>query len=75
MRIQEMTNQSRFDFHAIMVCEHCGNTNKLTTGYDDSFYHNNVIPAMTCVKCGLNRAGENPKVKNDYGTGPVTVTS
>ena len=52
MRIKKITSQNRRDFRAIMVCEHCNATEKLNSGYDDAYYHNKVIPAMKCEKCG-----------------------
>ncbi len=52
MKIKEITSQHRRDFRAIMECEHCGNEQNLTSGYDDDFYHQKVIPAMECEKCG-----------------------
>ena len=52
MRIKKITSQSRRDFSAILVCGHCEAEEKLTTGYDDSYYHQNVIPAMVCKSCG-----------------------
>lgn len=55
MFIQEITWQNRNDFHAIMQCEHCDTTRKLTAGYDDLNYHQNVIPAMSCSACGEKR--------------------
>lgn len=58
MKIQSITNRYRNDFDAIMVCEHCGATRELTTGYNDSNYHNNVIPRMACKVCGKNRNGD-----------------
>jgi transcription elongation factor Elf1 len=57
MKIKEVTSRSNFDFTAVLVCEHCGHEGVLTTGYDDSFYHNRVIPVIQCKSCGLNRAG------------------
>jgi transcription elongation factor Elf1 len=51
MRIKEITDQSRRDFHAIYECEHCGHTHK-GYGYDDANFHQNVIPKMKCEKCG-----------------------
>ena len=51
MRIKTITNQSRRDFTAIYECEHCGNTVE-DSGYDDSYFHQNVIPNMTCKECG-----------------------
>ena len=58
MKIKEVTSQSRNDFSAIMECEHCGHLHKLTTGYDDAYYHERVIPGMFCKACKKNRAGE-----------------
>ena len=57
MKIKEITSHMGNDFSATMECEHCGHLAKLTTGYDDSFYHSRVIPAMRCIKCGKDRAG------------------
>jgi hypothetical protein len=60
MKIREILNQHRNDFTATMECEHFGKTSKLTSGYDDDFYHDRVIPAMHCKYCGKNRDGESP---------------
>ena len=57
MKIKEILSQNRRDFQAIYECEHCGNTVK-ESGYDDTNFHNNVIPKMICKKCG-KIAGEN----------------
>lgn len=73
MKIQDITSESGNDFSAIMVCEHCGVTHKITSGYHDNFYHTKVIPAMTCKLCGLNRAGESPDEKNNNGTAHVPM--
>lgn len=58
MKIKEITWQSRRDFNANLECEHCGNIELLNSGYDDSYYHKEVIPKMKCKKCGKN-SGEN----------------
>ena len=71
MKIQKVVSRSRYDFTAIMECEHCGSTQDLKTGYDDSYYHAQVIPAMTCKACGRNRAGVVPAERNDDGLKPV----
>ena len=55
MKIKEITSQYRRDFTAIYVCEHCGDECK-ASGYDDANFHNNVIPAMKCQKCGKKAA-------------------
>lgn len=52
MKIKKITYQARRDFSAILECEHCEETQILTTGYDDDNYHQNVIPKMVCKSCG-----------------------
>lgn len=52
MKIKKMLSQHRRDFTATMVCEHCAHEQKLSGGYDDAYYHNSVIPNMTCDSCG-----------------------
>jgi len=51
MKIKEITSQSRRDFQAIYVCEHCGNEER-GSGYDDIYFHEQVIPKKKCSKCG-----------------------
>ena len=51
MKIKKILNQSRRDFTAIYECEHC-NHEEEGSGYDDDNFHRNVIPKMTCSKCG-----------------------
>lgn len=51
MRIKEIISQHRRDFTAIYECEHCGHTGK-GGGYDDAFFHENVIPKKECSQCG-----------------------
>lgn len=51
MQIKKITSQHRRDFQAIYVCEHCGDEHQ-DYGYDDSNFHQNVIPQMKCEKCG-----------------------
>jgi hypothetical protein len=57
MKIKEVTWQSRFDFEAILECEHCKNEQILMCGYDDSYYHARVLPSITCEKCKKDRSG------------------
>jgi DNA-directed RNA polymerase subunit RPC12/RpoP len=52
MKIKAITSQSRRDFYAIYVCEHCGEEST-GSGYDDNNFHVNVIPKMKCKKCGF----------------------
>lgn len=57
MRIKSIISQHRRDFIADYECEWCGNVERLD-GYDDAYFHQNVIPTMKCKKCG-NVANEN----------------
>lgn len=56
MRIKEILWQHRRDFRALYECEHCGHERK-GSGYDDTYFHREVIPKMRCEKCGKT-AGE-----------------
>ena len=50
MRIKEIISQYRRDFTAIYACEHCGPV-ETKRGYDDAYFHNNVVPNMKCPQC------------------------
>lgn len=52
MKIKETLRQSRRDFTATLVCENCGTEEHLDSGYDDAYYHNNIIPSFKCKNCG-----------------------
>jgi transcription elongation factor Elf1 len=52
MKIHKVTYQHRRDFSAIYECEFCGHRQSDDAGYDDRFYHDNVIPNKKCEKCG-----------------------
>ena len=51
MKIKEIIYQHRRDFKAVYICEHCGHE-ETSSGYDDVYFHNTVIPDMKCKKCG-----------------------
>lgn len=51
MKIKRIVSQNRRDFTAIYECEHCGKEEK-SGGYDDAYFHNEVIPKMKCKECG-----------------------
>ncbi len=51
MKIKKILCQTRRDFRAIYVCEHCGHEYQ-SHGYDDDNFHRNVIPKMKCQSCG-----------------------
>lgn len=54
MKIKKITQQDRRDFTAIYEC-HCGHT-QTGSGYDDEYFHNEVMPRMKCKKCGQTSA-------------------
>ena len=58
MRIKQINSQHRRDFWADYECEHCGYIEKDKNGYDDTNFHQNVIPKMKCPQCGKT-ASEN----------------
>lgn len=68
MKIKEITSQNRRDFQAIYVCEHCGNEEK-RGGYDDGNFHQNVIPNMTCQKCGKKAPEDYRALSTKYPDG------
>jgi len=55
MKIIKKLEQHRRDFSADVICEWCGNTDTLQGGYDDRYYHDQVIPNMVCIVCGHSR--------------------
>ena len=69
MKIKKITWQHRRDFDAIIECEHCGNTEELKGGYDDAYYHSNVIPNFTCNKCGKKASDNYRPLTTKYSEG------
>jgi len=51
MKIKRIIYQNRRDFHADYECEHCGFIDEDKYGYDDAYFHQNVIPKMECPQC------------------------
>jgi len=70
MNIKKIISQNRRDFQAIYVCEHCGHEVK-SSGYDDSNFHQNVIPKMKCGKCGKTAGDEYRPLATKYPDGHV----
>ena len=68
MKIKSIISQHRRDFTAIYICESCNHEEK-GSGYDDSYFHNEVIPKMKCKACGAvapdNYRGIAPKYSAD----------
>jgi transcription elongation factor Elf1 len=63
MKIKKILDQTRRDFVAMMECQFCGHEEKNGSGYDDRYYHDNVIPEMKCKKCGKSTNSENATVE------------
>jgi len=70
MKIKKVLSQHRRDFSAIMECEFCGHEHKLTSGYDDRNYHDNVIPSMKCIKCEKSTKSEGGEIEHRPTTYP-----
>lgn len=66
MKIKKILRQVRRDFTASYECEHCGDEYE-GTGYDDSYYHRSVVPAMKCRKCDKTAGADYrpPATKHD----------
>ena len=65
MKIKRIRIQIRRDFRAIYECEHCGNE-KEGSGYDDTNFHQNVIPEMKCEGCGKTASGDYRPLTTKY---------
>lgn len=52
MKIKQINRQHRRDFYADYECEGCGHIEKNQPGYDDSYFHDTVVPSMICEQCG-----------------------
>lgn len=70
MKIKTITSQSRRDFYAIYECEHCGHEHK-GPGYDDTNFHQNVVPAMYCPACGKQAVDASAALEPKYPGGMV----
>lgn len=51
MKIKQILNQHRRDFRADFECEHCGFIERNKSGYDDTYYHQSVVPTLKCPEC------------------------
>lgn len=72
MKIKKLISQHRRDFTALMECEFCGYQEMDNSGYDDRYYHDNVIPNIKCTKCGestISKGGKIEKTTTRYPEG------
>ena len=60
MEIKKKLSQHRRDFDALYVCEFCG-FEKRGSGYDDHYFHSEVIPKMVCADCGKSSGAQSSK--------------
>jgi len=73
MKIIKIASQYRRDFYADMECEGCGNIDRKVSGYDDRYFHDEVIPnKIRCSNCGKTRSelgitGEKTETKYPEG--------
>ena len=66
MKIKQIKSQHRRDFYADYECEHCGHIEKDKSGYDDTNFHQNVIPDMECPECGKKSPKEYVPMETKY---------
>jgi rubrerythrin len=68
MKIKKITSMHRRDFSAIFVCEHCEYEHE-RDGYDDGYFHREVIPKMECPTCGKKAADDYQPMGTRYPDG------
>lgn len=68
MRIKKIIRQYRRDFTAIYICESCGNEEE-GSGYDDAYFHNEVVPKKKCSKCKKTAGANYQPRKTKYAEG------
>jgi C4-type Zn-finger protein len=51
MKLIRKTQQYRRDFSGILECQSCNHQQHLKSGYDDMYYHKEVIPNIKCENC------------------------
>ncbi len=71
MKIKKINSQNRRDFRADYECEHCGHVEKDSSGYDDSNFHQNVIPKMKCKECGKQAPEDHRPLAPKYDEGKL----
>ena len=58
MRIINVKYGARRDFYADLQCEFCNDIIKKVSCYDDSYFHEQVIPNMVCKNCGKHSVSQ-----------------
>ena len=68
MKINRIIKQHRRDMTVNYECEHCGHM-YIDYGYDDSYFHNTIIPNMKCPKCGKTAGADYRPFTTKYPDG------
>ncbi len=63
MELIKKTNQYRRDFDGILKCQFCGHEEVLNGGYDDNYYHTEVIPSFVCTQCNKSTISEKDAIQ------------
>lgn len=70
MKIKKIISQHRRDFTALYVCEHCGHEHE-GSGYDDAYFHQEVIPEKKCPECGKKAPEDYRALTTKYPTSKI----
>lgn len=70
MYLKEKLSQHRRDFRGVFKCQECDHEVE-RVGYDDTFYHHNVIPTMVCSNCGATGCPDDKLTHPDVPEGVV----
>jgi len=70
MKIKRIISQNRRDLKVEFECEHCGHTEE-GYGYDDTFFHKNVVPNKVCAACGKKAPSDYRPLTTKYPDGAV----
>lgn len=65
MKIDKIYSQHRRDIHALFKCQFCGST-FVGEGYDDTHYHEIVIPKMECPTCKKSVDKNKDELEEEY---------
>ncbi len=69
MKIKTIHEQIRRDFWADFECEHCGHIVSDVCGYDDSYFHREVIPSFVCPECKKTAGDDYRPLETKYPDG------
>lgn len=70
MKIIKYLWKKQNDFYALFECEKC-NARFKASGYDDSFFHSEVVPNVVCPNCDISSNGETKEKQIERRKTPV----